>query len=143
MARSEGREGWTKVLLCFSFDPETQYQYIEALLSLAKCAPMSVGTHKDQWAKVTTPLRAEAWKQGLATHPDRGFAEYICKGVREGFRIGYNYSSHRCKPARGNMKSATEQRSVLDKHIQKREKQGDSWGPSTGRSGRKCNGSYP
>ena len=69
-------------------DPADGYPYIEALLCLAKCTPMSAGTHDGTWAKVVTPLRVEAWEEGLASHPDGEFARYVCEGVREGFRGG-------------------------------------------------------
>ena len=37
-----------------------------------------------------TPLQVEAWEAGLAAHPDRQFAEYILRGLRQGFRIGFD-----------------------------------------------------
>ena len=41
-------------------------------------------------------------------HPDREFVEYLLQGIQEGFLIGFNYQECVCKPAAGNMKSASE-----------------------------------
>ena len=54
----------------------------------------------------TTPLSLSEWEVALRNHPDREFADYICTGIRHGFRIGFS----RSKPLRNtasNMFSAT------------------------------------
>eukprot|EP00731_Ephydatia_muelleri_P014314 Em0008g34a len=54
----------------------------------------------------TTPLSPSEWEVALRNHPDREFADYICTGIRHGFRIGFS----RSKPLRStasNMFSAT------------------------------------
>ena len=43
----------------------------------------------------------------LATHPDRDFANLVVTGIREGFRVGYDYS-HTCKKSPKNMQLARE-----------------------------------
>ena len=42
---------------------------------------------------VATPLRLEAWARALAAHPDQAFARYILDGLREGFRIGFQWDA--------------------------------------------------
>ena len=44
------------------------------------------------------------WQCALAGHPDREFALYILRGIREGFRIGADARArHLCKPTESNM----------------------------------------
>ena len=61
------------------------YRYTGHLLALERCAP--TGWSADRM--VSTPLVADAWETGLSGHPDRLFVEFILRGIREGFRIGF------------------------------------------------------
>ena len=38
---------------------------------------------------VRTPLRAKAWQEMLADHPDRRLVEWVVRGIQQGFRVGY------------------------------------------------------
>ena len=38
--------------------------------------------------RAQTPLKVEAWMERLATYPDKAFATFLLRGIREGFRIG-------------------------------------------------------
>ena len=64
------------------------------------------------------PLKLREWEKGLASHPDRDFARYFYDGIREGFRIGYNYGGTRCLSSSGNMKSVEEHNEVVEEYIQ-------------------------
>ena len=63
------------------------------------------------------PLQAEAWRLSLLEHPDSRLREYVVNGIREGFRIGFDYSTHSCKRARKNMSSALNHPEVVNKYI--------------------------
>ena len=89
----------------------------ESLLQLASCTPPRAKPPDTMWDQMVTPYKASVWEQGLASHPDRRFADYICKGIREGFRVGFDYQHTRCRPGPGNMKSAKEHEEVVDKYI--------------------------
>ncbi len=102
---------------------------MESLRSLEACTPRSASTHQGQWARVITPLKVAAWMKAMADHPDREFAEYICEGVRGGFRIGFDYRRAKCKAARGTMKSVREHKDVVDQYIQKEREAGRLLGP--------------
>ena len=41
---------------------------------------------------VNMPLVWQQWESCLAAHPDRAYREYIVNGIRDGFRVGYDYS---------------------------------------------------
>ena len=38
-----------------------------------------------------TPLCTATWERGLSDHPDRQFVDLLCMGIRESFRVGFNY----------------------------------------------------
>ena len=56
-------------------------------------------------------------------HPDRQFAEHIITGIAQGFRIGFQYTSHARSTAKANHPSANEHPDIiscsLDTEIQK------------------------
>ena len=37
------------------------------------------------------PLRPHAWAAALASHPDEAFRDYICRGISQGFRVGFDH----------------------------------------------------
>ena len=78
---------------------------------------------------IVTPLHWEIWQKALTSHPDRGLAEYIVTGLQEGFRIGYDYRTHKCKKSEDNMKSAKEHLQVVDDCITKECAAGRILGP--------------
>ena len=54
---------------------------------------------------VQTPLRWDQWDRKLETHPDQRFREFIVRGIREGFRISFDYPQI-CQSSQRNMHSA-------------------------------------
>ena len=57
---------------------------------------------KNSEVNIITPLPFSAWAQGLRTHPDRAFVDYVVNSIKEGFRIGFNRSCL-LKSARSNL----------------------------------------
>ena len=51
-------------------------------------------------SQVHTPLMIGAWEKELASHPDQERVSYLLNGLRNGFRIGYNYKDNTCQPRR-------------------------------------------
>ena len=45
---------------------------------------------------IATPLCREAWARELGDHPDKTYAAFIVRGIQNGFRIGFDYSSNSC-----------------------------------------------
>ncbi len=66
--------------------------------------------------QITTPLRWEAWDHSLAPHPDPRFRRYLVDGIREGFRIGFDYSRECHRTAR-NMASSILQPAVVQEYL--------------------------
>ena len=60
------------------------------LISLDQCQPLvGEGSVQKQLGGVFTPLKLEHWESLLTSHPDKEYVNYLLKGIREGFRIGF------------------------------------------------------
>ena len=81
-------------------------------------------------SKVVTSLIVPAWSTALAPHPDRAFADYIVRGLNEGFRIGYKRGTP-LRSAKTNMLSASQQPGVVDDYLSKELSLGRFIGPLT------------
>ena len=57
------------------------------------------------------------------------FADFVVEGIKEGFRVGYNGSPANCKKAPKNMRSAKEQRMVIDAYLANECAEGRILGP--------------
>ena len=64
-----------------------------------------------------SPLKPMAWEMALAGHPDRRFVSYICTGLKEGFRIGFDHRSHPLKSAAANMFSAQQRPEIIQNYL--------------------------
>ena len=99
------------------------------LRSLAACVS-PLPTPPAVLSEISTPWDWRAWEDMLHTHPDREFADIIVNGIREGFRIGFEYrrfggtlSSDR------NMRSALEHPDVVDEYLAEERRRGHVLGP--------------
>ena len=94
----------------------------------AACKPECSGT-PPQLLPVITPLQWLTWAMVLESHPDRDFSAYIVEGLRDGFRLGFNYASHICTSANRNMVSALQHPEVIDKYLREETRLGRVIGP--------------
>eukprot|EP00731_Ephydatia_muelleri_P029970 Em0021g493a len=104
------------------------HPYTAELVALQSCmsAPMLlIGSFEGG----RTPLKPMAWEMALAGHPDRRFVSYICTGLKEGFRIGFNHHSHPLKSAAANMFSAQQHPEIIQNYISNELKMGRLLGP--------------
>ena len=62
-----------------------------------------------------SPLVVGQWESHLKLHPDQNFAGFIVRGLREGFRIGFNYASSKC--SQGRIMGPLDPSKFLDVHI--------------------------
>ena len=88
-------------------------------MALDRCRRVPLRQASPALQGMATPLQWEVWQEAMASHPDRDFMEYIIAGLRESFRIGYDYQGHKCKGCEDNMKSAKEHPQVVDDYIMK------------------------
>ena len=68
--------------------------------------------------QVTTPLHLSTWEELLQGHPDKALAGYILRGIRDGFRIGFDPSRCALKSRPGNMPSADEHPEIVSEHLE-------------------------
>ena len=57
------------------------------------------------------------------------YKEYILSGLRQGFRIGFDYTNHSCQPAKKNLPSVASQPAVVQEYIEKECAAGRILGP--------------
>lgn len=65
---------------------------------------------------ITTPLVQRTWERSLAEHPDQRLAKFIMDGIKNGFRIGFNYC-HQCRSSLSNMASAQAHPEAVSKYL--------------------------
>lgn len=81
-------ENWTLALMGIR---EGRYRYTSDLLALDSMKPIG---HPPSWLRHCTPIRLPVFAWELRLHPDQLFCEYIIRGLRDGFRIGYCRIGH-------------------------------------------------
>ena len=65
-----------------------------------------------------TPLKVGQWQLLLQNDPNQALVQYILSGIREGFRVGFNYGKAVCKPAKGNLLSVGMNPDVVTAYLQ-------------------------
>lgn len=71
----------------------------------------------------------ERWSEQLKLHPDAEFSSYVLKGISQGFRIGFDYTTAFCASARSNMQSVKACPLVVDEYLQEEVKLNRVIGP--------------
>ena len=64
------------------------------------------------------------------------YVRYILSGIKDGFRIGYDYSAHTCASPDKNMQSAAAHPEPIDKFIEEEVSLGRMVGPLDSSGGR-------
>lgn len=103
--------------------------YTADLLRIAQCTPVSAGQVMGNLGKIKTPLVASAWAKALEQHPDRDFVEFVLNGIVQGFCIGFDYHTHKCRPAKQNMISAKKNPLIVEEYLFKEREAGRVVGP--------------
>ena len=67
--------------------------------------------------RVVTPLRWQAVESGLQDHPDSWWVEYLVKGIRERFKLGFSMGEKGLRASGWNMVSAGEQPQVVRDYL--------------------------
>ena len=106
-----------------------QVSYTPHLLALDSCRPLHQTPLPCEGRVIISPLKAHAWSSLLTTHPDPRLAEYLVRGITEGFRIGFNYSEFSTRPAICNMPSALANPTPVSSYIQTEIEAGRLIGP--------------
>ena len=97
-------------------------------MALQRCATQPPKAVPPELAVQTSPLVWQDWARALASHPDRRFADYVVRGVRDGFRVGYEPTS-KCTQAGRNMQSARDHPEVISVYLADECEKGRVLGP--------------
>ncbi len=93
------------------------YLYMDDLLALNGCRTVPPVLLPPGLSAIVTPLQWEEWQRRLADHQDRTFVDWVVTGIREGFRVGFQYGSHCCKRATRNMASPGQEQEVVYEYL--------------------------
>ena len=75
--------------------------------------------------RVKTLLQVWEWERSLVAHPDKEFCNYLLRGITEGFRVGFHYTSCLCTRAKSNMQSAVSNPKVMEEYLAREWKKGE------------------
>ena len=104
------------------------YRYLEDLRELqSHHSPYTVAQELNNVNSPMLPL-VHKWEEYLSDHQDKEFGEYIIRGIREGFRIGFNWSAP-LAPAKRNIPSSYSLPREVEEYISKELGQGNFVGP--------------
>ena len=106
-----------------------KYVYMGHLRTLAGRTPCNPSPIPRSLSAVNSPLVVDQWRMLLSDHPDEDLKSYLLGGMREGFRIGFNYSQCECKSAKRNMLSARQNPEVVSEYLAKERALGRIIGP--------------
>ena len=65
--------------------------HLAALDSKQPVRPVVEGPSIQGWGQIVTPMVASEWETLLTLHPDDAYRAFLVNGLRDGFRIGYDY----------------------------------------------------
>ena len=94
-----------------------EYRCMEDLLEMDRGRRVPTPDVPPSFTSNPSRLSVETWQLSLAEHPDTRLKEYAINGIRDGFRIRYDYQHHACKCAKKNMLSTLEHPKVVRKYI--------------------------
>ncbi len=89
----------------------------EQMQALARCSGPDGQALSGRLASIVSPMRETVWARELEGHPDKALVEELLRGIKSGFRVGYDKSQAPLKAHHRNMQSATEHREVVTKYL--------------------------
>jgi len=95
-----------------------RYTYTEDLKQLEANCPQIPPPLPPLAETIASPLVIDNTRLALREHPDRGFVQYILNGLAFGFRIGFGYEEHGCRPSKQNMLSAVQNPGPVEEYLQ-------------------------
>ena len=110
-------------------DTSGRYIYMQDLRKMDKMVPATLPSMPQSNSEVASSLRWEARTQELSCHPDQECATFVVGGIRNGFRIGYEYGVHSYKSCSGNMASARQHPAPIRKYLASEMSEGRIIGP--------------
>ena len=103
--------------------------YTTNLQAIAQCVNPHPPPLPPALRSIITPLCLPTWRSCLRTHPDPAFMSYILDGIKNGFRVGFSYSTSPLTSASTNHPSANEHPNVITSALKKEVEKGRLFGP--------------
>ena len=100
------------------------YPYIRSLLTLAARKNLQPTPLPPWLSDIVTPLTHDMWAAAMQEYPDKLFKEYILSGIKNGFRVGFNYRHKSLVARTSNMASAREHPDIVDNYLLGEKSQG-------------------
>ena len=94
------------------------YQYCDQLIALEKCGVDSVVEPPDYMSRIVTPMKVLRWRDMLATYPDKTFANFLLRGIENGFRVGFA-NTIQLKSHYQNLLSAMDHPAVVQEYLER------------------------
>ena len=91
-------------------------------------SPVPVRSVHIAFRDMVTPLRWQAWDFHLAAHPDQAFRRYVVEGIRQGFKVGFDYT-RALRSAGDNMVSTRQMPHLIREYLAEECAQGRVVGP--------------
>ncbi len=85
--------------------------------ALVECPGREGPLLPENLTRVTTPLDSGMWAQELEGHPDQVLVREILRGIKEGFKVGYDHTRAPLRAQGNNMPSTTEHSSVVEEYL--------------------------
>ena len=98
-----------------------RYHYMEDLLALEQARRTQAPAHSI--GRAASPLHSQAWEAGFSTYPDQQFAQFLLRGIRDGFRIGAQEHG-RHQSSKRNLQSAYEHPQIIRDYLAREERLG-------------------
>ena len=99
---------------------------MDDLLKLESCKPAAGNTNTSRGKN--SAMMGTMGSSPIRDHPDQRFHLFLVRGIREGFRVGFDYS-RLCRAASRNMGSAQEKPQIVQEYLQKEVTEGRILGP--------------
>ena len=94
------------------------YKYTYHLLALDSCRPVHPVQLPVQAMCIISPSVLSEWQLALSNHKDLQFDQYILHRIKNGFWVGYTYSSSSTLPCTSNMKSVIDNAELVLEYLQ-------------------------
>ncbi len=79
----------------------------EQMQALARCSGPDGQALSGRLASIVSPMRETVWARELEGHPDKALVEELLRGIKSGFRVGYDKSQAPRRLHHRTLQSAT------------------------------------
>ncbi len=97
---------------------DTGYPFRNQLRELERVSRGEKSVAMEGADAVVTPLKWQEWSRELKEHPDKEWAEFLVRGIRQGFRLGRDQSKVTAKGRSGIMYNTAKLAEAVNEYLQ-------------------------